>query len=150
MVRPLVLAVSVLVGCGGGVDLDPGTNLPTTDCTGAEAFVAGMTATSTLGHAVALIEASPAPPDVGDNAWTVEVTDADGPAIGLSVELVPWMPLHGHGLSPPAYAGTDEGDGRYTLAPFDLIMPGLWEFTVDLDPGGDVPNTALFALCAEG
>lgn len=94
--------------------------------------------------------ADPDPPDVGDNAWTLAVTDADGPLDGLAPRVTPWMPEHGHGLVPPDCAGADQGDGSYVVETFDLIMPGLWEFTVDLAADGVAPDTALFRFCAEG
>ena len=42
----------------------------------------------------------------------------------------------------------DRDPSDVAVAMFDLIMPGLWEFTVDLS--GDGSDAALFALCAEG
>jgi hypothetical protein len=148
------LPVLALVACGGGDDvvldgLQPTDSGTAPDCDGAEPFVAGMTATTSgSGTTVALAAAAPTPPDVGDNAWTLEVSDASGPVEGLVVTVTPWMPLHGHGLSPADYAATDQGGGTYAVAPFDLIMPGLWEFTVRL--GDDGADEAVFALCAEG
>ena len=110
-----------------------------------------MAATSTLGQTVRIAQAQPTPPDVGDNAWTLEITDASGaPLSGLAVDVQPWMPLHGHGLSPARYAAADLGGGTYDVESFDLIMPGLWEFTVDLAAGGEAEDTAMFVLCAQG
>ena len=143
----------VWAGCDDPIEW-PDTTDFTADCTGADTFVAGMEMPTEVGeaageHMVRLLEATPAPPDVGDNDWVVEVVDLEGAAVaGLDVSVRPFMPLHGHGLSPAAYAGADQGDGTYVIERFDLIMPGLWEFTVDVS--GDASETALFALCAEG
>ena len=147
---------AVVVGCSGGGDdvtLDHGHHHDdsgmTVDCDGAEPFVAGMSATtSESGATVAITAADPTPPDVGDNSWTLAISDASGPVEGLTVTVTPWMPLHGHGLTPADYAAADEGGGAYAVAPFDLIMPGLWEFRVRLGDAG--ADEALFALCAEG
>lgn len=141
-----------LVACSGdGVELDGGPTTEPAECAGAGPFTAGMTAGSTLGNTVAIVEAAPTPPDVGDNTWVLEVRDSSGsPLPGLVVDVEPWMPLHGHGLTPAHYAAADLGDGRYEVDVFDLIMPGTWEFTVDLAAGGGDEDTALFALCAEG
>lgn len=153
--RASLVALSLLVGCSGGDDVSldgsPTHTEETSDCAGADVFTIGMTATSDrTGSVVALLQAAPVPPDVGDNTWTIEVVDAGSAAVtGLSVAVTPWMPLHGHGLSPADYLGTDMGDGRYELETFDLIMPGLWEFTIDLDFGGE-PDTVKFSFCAEG
>jgi hypothetical protein len=146
---------AAVVGCSSGGDDDVTLDHShhsdsgmTADCDGADPFVAGMSAaTSETGTTVALAAADPTPPDVGDNSWTLEISDGSGPVEGLDVTVVPWMPLHGHGLTPADYAATDEGGGTYAVAPFDLVMPGLWEFRVRLGDGAD---EALFALCAEG
>ena len=148
---PSVLSVlSVLLwSCSGdeiGLDGTPGSYVVTADCTGAETFVEGMEVTSTGGYIVALASASPAPPDVGDNTWTLQIRTTDGPATGLEVRLRPWMPLHGHGLSPATYAGTEVSDGTYDIEMFDVIMPGLWEFKVEIGEGDE----AVFPLCAAG
>ena len=148
----------VLVGCGGadGVVLDGDAHSASSDCAGAERFVPGLAhATERTGTTVALTVAVPEPPDVGDNTWTLLVTDGEGPVEGATVRVVPWMPLHGHGLVPPFYDAVERGGGVYAVPTFDLVMPGLWEFRVDLAPdasgsGGPGPDAARFTLCAEG
>lgn len=152
------VALAIAIGCTSGDDAvtlgdgsgDPVEN-PNTDCSGAETFRIGVSHGSSASAAtVAVSAAAPTPPDVGDNAWSIAVTDdAGAPVSGLSVEVTPWMPLHNHGLTPPAYLGTETDPGTYTIETFDLIMPGLWQFTVDLAPDGD-PDTAVFLFCAEG
>lgn len=155
------LAVAVAICAGGctagddGLSLDGGdtdvVDNPNQDCTGSETFVAGVSHPSTVsGATVAVMQAAPTPPDVGDNAWTVSVTDGAGaPVTGLTPTLTPWMPLHAHGLTPPDYSAAETAPGAYDVEVFDLIMPGLWEFTIDLAPKGE-PDTAVFLFCAEG
>ncbi|MCB9686198.1 MAG: FixH family protein [Alphaproteobacteria bacterium] len=135
-----------LAACSGGGDVVL-TGDSDDDCAGAETYVAGIEATTSSGAVVSIVSAEPTPPDVGDNTWIVSVADATGaPVVGLSPVVTPWMPMHGHGLAPPDYGGIDQGDGTYVVPTFDLIMPGLWEFTIDL--GAD--DEAMFAFCAEG
>lgn len=147
--RTIPVLSLMLWSCSGdavGLDSTPGSYVVTADCTGAQDFIEGMEVTSTLGHTVALASASPAPPDVGDNTWSLQISTTDGPAVGLEVRVRPWMPLHGHGLSPATYAGTEAADGVYDVEVFDVIMPGLWEFKVELGEGDE----AVFPLCAAG
>lgn len=158
--RSLTVAAAVAAaGCTGGGDdglaLDGGdtdvVENPNQDCTGSETYVAGVSHPSTVsGATVAVMQAAPTPPDVGDNAWTVSVTDSAGaPVTGLAPVVTPWMPLHNHGLTPATYGATESAPGEYDVDVFDLIMPGLWQFTIDLAPGGE-PDTAAFLFCAEG
>lgn len=137
------LAGLALVACGDGSE----TPMFEFDCTGAQAFALPMTVQTAGDLEVTLQHAQPAPIDVGDNTWTLAITTSDGdPAIGLEPRIRPWMPLHGHGVSPVDYGGTEVSEGTYEMETFDLIMPGLWELHVEL-PDGDA---AVFALCAEG
>lgn len=122
----------------------------TADCVGAEPFVAGTEQMTTGGLFVSISTALPTPPDVGDNAWTISVRTESGPVEGLSLKVTPWMPLHGHGLVPPDYGASDLGGGLYQVDSFDLIMPGLWEFTVDCAGDSEQPDTTVLSLCAEG
>lgn len=145
--RDLRWLVVALVGCPG-VDLTDGvpTN-PNFNCLDAQEFAVGLSATSPLGRVVSIRTATPAPPDVGDNAWVLTVVDEAGaPMGGLTPAVTPWMPLHAHGLVPADYFGAEVEPGAYEIEPFDLIMPGLWEFTVDLGAGDGV----VFKFCAEG
>lgn len=149
----LLLAVG-LAGCAedDDVGLDGDTSTPEPqDCDGADPFTAGVSVTTDAsGTTIAITTADPTPPDVGDNRWTISVTDGAGPVEGLAPVLTPWMPMHAHGLTPPDYAATDGGGGVYEVETFDLIMPGLWEFTFDLDATGTAPDLAVFRFCAEG
>ncbi|MCA9490514.1 MAG: FixH family protein [Myxococcales bacterium] len=135
-----------IAACSGGSDVVL-TGDTDDDCAGADTFVAGIEVESSGGELVSIVSAEPTPPDVGDNTWTVAVADASGaPMAGLAPVVRPWMPMHGHGLAPPEYVGIDQADGTYVVPTFDLIMPGLWEFTVDLGDG----DQAMFSFCAEG
>jgi hypothetical protein len=143
----LVLAL----GCTDDVTLDDAPrDSATADCDGAAPFSLDATATTPSGVTVGFVAAVPAPPDVGDNTWTLSLDDGAGAVGGAAPRVIPWMPLHGHGLVPAEYVGVDAGDGVYDVPLFDLIMPGVWEFSVDLAPVGEAPDAATFTFCAEG
>ena len=139
-----------LAACGGEVALDGGAHSAGAPCDGVPAFSLDATATTPSGVTVGFGSVSPAVPDVGDNDWVLSLSDAEGPVSGAAPRLIPWMPLHGHGLVPPEYLGAEDAPGMYGFPTFDLIMPGVWELTVDLAPPGADPDAAVFTLCAEG
>ncbi len=142
---PLVLC---LVGCGS----HPGDSAETRgippacdDGAALDTYAAGLQKITADGaYTVTLVDALPAPPDVGPNTLTVSV---DAPP-GAEVKLRPWMPLHGHGTVPEWHPAQPDGD-RWVFADVDLFMAGLWElaFTVDSDDPG---TGALFRFCLEG
>ncbi len=143
----------LLAACSGSDDVSlDGSETGTGDgCEGATPFTEGVSATTAgTGATVEIVSADPNPPDVGVNLWVLRVSDASGPLTGLAPLVTPWMPLHDHGVFPADYTGADLGDGTYDLPPFDLIMPGLWEFTVDLAPDAAEGDKAIFRFCAEG
>lgn len=87
------------------------------------------------------------PPQRGTNSVELTVTDAAGkPADGLTVQVTPWMPAHGHGAS-LVTSVTALGDGKYVVHDVSFFMPGTWELrtsfqgpiTDDVDPTFDVP-----------
>jgi hypothetical protein len=116
-----------------------------------EAYQAGMSKPGVQGIvSVALTEAVPAPPNEGDNAWTVRVVDASGaPIEGAAVSVSTLMPDHGHG-SPVQTVVTDEGGGDYRLDPVNLFMPGLWDVTIAVQPPGGEQDSVTFTFCVEG
>ncbi len=86
------------------------------------------TATSDTGALSLVLRTSPSqPPPRGACAVELTVTDASGaPKDGLTIDVVPWMPSHGHGASvvPSVVA---KGGGKYVVTDVDLFMPGEWE-----------------------
>lgn len=134
---------------GSACTSDPATEPQV--CEGAfDPYIPGMTVESSNGtFTIELVSADPDPPDEGDNSWVLRVTDANGPVGGASVSVEPWMPAHGHGINPSTYLGAPGADGVYTLDPFNLIMPGVWEFNILVSEGMDA-ETAVFTFCAEG
>jgi hypothetical protein len=110
-------------------------------------FVAGVEAKTSGGLTVKILDATPAPPAKGDNAWNVTITDKSGaPVSGATVTVKTWMPDHAHGSSiVPLVA--DSGGGKYALTRLNLFMPGIWEITFVVTRAGVPAETAIFTLC---
>ncbi len=145
----LSLLALLAVGCVpvDGLDAGPdgGGEAPAVD-----EYSAGMMKMGSELHFV-LVAADPAPPDTGNNTWTVRVTDmSDAPLDDLTVKVAPFMPEHDHGTSPADYTGTPTGDaGEYSLGPFDLFMPGEWEMTLSAEDA-DRSDDVVFRFAVEG
>jgi hypothetical protein len=104
---------------------------------------------------VRLVSATPAPPIKGNNAWTLEVTDASGaPLDGLTLTVKPYMPDHRHGSSiTPQVAAA--GHGTYDVTLLNLGMPGIWTVTFDVAAAGSTgdagaTDSATFTFCIAG
>jgi len=149
------LVASLVVACGPAPTTDEPDGGPSeapAACTArGESYVAGMSQSGEEGVlVVTLVTASPAPPDVGLNTWTLRVEDTDGASVAdEEISARAWMPDHGHGTAPVA-AAAEPSPGEYELNPFELFMAGFWEITVEVGPAGDVRDTAVFPFCAEG
>lgn len=152
----LVSAGGLVAGCGD--DPTPTGNGQGNLCAGesrAETFVMGMDkATSAGQYRVQISDARigniPTAPDRGLNTWTVQVLDGAGAAMtDVQLRLRPWMPDHGHGTPGKNWHdGVADGD-NYVFGPFDLIMAGYWEFTIEVTEG-DTVDSAKFGFCIEG
>ncbi len=151
LVSITVPTMSALVFVGGCDDAEP-TGTPQVECEGDyEVFEPGMEFRTEQGNFyIELVQADPDPPDEGDNDWVVRLTTESGsPVSGGTVVLEPWMPAHGHGISPPTYSGVEGTDGEYTIPTFDLIMPGVWEFEL-LVTESMMNDTARVSFCIQG
>lgn len=165
MKKLIVLSLTTLVvACGGGDSKPTGQNTNTTQGsndsntvanntdsnTNSDTYADGLTKTGQMGKVqVMLANANPAPPDVGENSWVIEVMDADGqPIDGVTVTVSPYMPAHGHGTTPADYTGVTADGGLTEVGPFDLFMPGTWETTVKVE--GTVDDVATFTFDLEG
>jgi hypothetical protein len=116
-------------------------------------YVAGLTVDSELGfYAAELIDAQPAPPDTGENTWTLRVTDGADVALPATALVVrPWMPDHGHGTNPATWPLEPvDDDGTLGLRNMDLIMPGLWRIALQVLPEAGEEDEVRFFFCAEG
>jgi len=101
---------------------------------------------------VVTVTADPGPPDLGLNTWVVQLEDGSGnPVETDAIRIAPFMPGHGHGTNPLTYDGEATGEaGTWMVGPFDLFMPGVWEFTITVERAGAEPTSTLFRLCIEG
>ncbi|MCB9673933.1 MAG: FixH family protein [Alphaproteobacteria bacterium] len=149
--RAALLSSFLLAAACTGPSEETGT--PQADCEGDyDVYEPGMEIRTTQGNFyLELVSATPDPPDEGVNDWLVKVTTESGsPVNGGTVTITPWMPAHGHGISPPDYSGTPTaGDGEYAIPAFDLIMPGVWEFQT-LITESMMNDTVTFSFCIEG
>lgn len=130
-------------------DFDPAAGF--VGCESALVFEDALAVTSTSGAlTLRFVSAQPAPPDVGDNLWQLELLDANGVAVsGASVQIEPFMPGHGHGTF-PRFADATEVDGVYDVASFNLFMPGYWEHRVVIRTADDQVDSALLDFCIQG
>jgi hypothetical protein len=73
------------------------------------------------------VRTSPQPPTRGNLSVEYTITDAatGKPASGLSLAVVPWMPVMGHGTSVTPSV-SEAAPGTYVIANVDLFMPGVW------------------------
>ena len=138
---------------GSHHDSGHGTHSETCGETG-ETYTAGMSHTGDL-KAVefVLVAADPAPPDKGENIFTVSISDV-GSGVGIdgaTVIVTPYMPEHGHGTNPADFGTEATGDaGTYQSEAIDLFMSGLWELTFSASSGDAVLDETTFTFCLEG
>ncbi|MCP4873292.1 MAG: hypothetical protein GY898_31765 [Proteobacteria bacterium] len=99
---------------------------------------------------LSLDAAVPDPPDLGDNDWTLTVSEAAGGAkAGCVLTATPWMVDHGHGSNEPVSAATDAAGGTL-LEELDLIMPGYWTIAVEAVCDDGTEDRFQFDFCVEG
>lgn len=137
-----------MAGCGGSSSQQQATTCPNDPR--ADTYVPGL---MKMGKGevfqAELVASDPAPPDRGDNAWTIKLSDAEGqPVVGATIDVKPFMPDHGHGTPVPAVV-TDQGDGSYQLTPINLFMAGYWQVTLTIQAGGQ-SDQIVYGFCIEG
>ena len=104
-----------------------------------------LTLPSDGGNWTVSIETSPQPPRKGTADVTYRITDGAGaPADGLTLDVLPWMPAHGHGTSVTPLV-TAQGDGAYLVSPVYLYMAGHWELRTQIH-GGAVDDSVVPAF----
>ena len=95
---------------------------------------------------IALVDANPAPPSLGDNTWTLEVKDSSGADIpDATFDVKQVMVDHGHGGSKIVKVTPADG-GMYEAAPVNFNMSGFWttEFHVT---AGTLDDKVTVKLC---
>jgi hypothetical protein len=156
---PLVVLFAALLGACGEKEPpnEVGQETPGAECEDeGELIELGMEKQSVGGlYDVLLVDASPTPPRVGENRWTVDVTTAAGEPVldDPNTDFVPvtidvLMVVHTHDIRK---SGVMTSPGVYEFPPFPVTMTGYWEFTVFVEPEGSTdPNErqgAVFEIC---
>lgn len=86
--------------------------------------------TSASGRLKLAVTWSPETPIKGKNAAQLQFLSDDGqPVVGLMIDVVPWMPAHGHGTSVRPVVG-DTAPGVFVAQPIYLYMSGSWQLRV--------------------
>jgi hypothetical protein len=99
---------------------------------------------------LAFRDALPAPPDRGDNTWTIALLDADGtPVEGAQIGVEPFMPDHMHGTSIEAQVMPGEAPGEYVIDRLNLFMPGLWDVTLNVALADGATDQVVFSFCVD-
>ena len=132
---PLAAVLVSLAGCGGTAS-DPGTSFPAQPL---------EKVTSAAGAYGLEVRTSPTqPPSAGVLAVELRIVGRSGaPADGLSLDVVPTMPAHGHGASVKPKV-TAQGGGVYLLEGVSLYMPGAWQLQTTIE--GSIPDVATIPL----
>lgn len=86
------------------------------------------------------VRTSPQPPTRGGQSAQLTITDATGaPVTGLSLSVLPWMPVMGHGTS-VVPSSNETAAGVYTIDNLYLFMPGLWALRTTISPPTGQPS----------
>jgi len=146
----LALYLAAITGCGGD-DPEPVAPTQEADCEGrGEPVAVGISKESADGQLIAEITAaSPLPPNVGDNAWTIELTTDTGDEVAGAGVAARWV-MTDHAHPPETQAAVETEPGVYEIAPIGISMPGYWEMTLSATGIEGAPATGeefLFGFC---
>lgn len=134
--RALQLALALtLGGCGEATDGGQGLDVPPVFSATPSEMVAS--ASDRLQLAVTW---SPETPVKGQNAVRLQFLDDQRPVNGLTVDVVPWMPAHGHGTAiRPTVASS--APGEFVARPIYLYMSGAWQLRIAI--AGAIADSAI-------
>ena len=146
----LAVCLAVTTGCGGD-DPEPVATTQESDCEGrGEPVAVGISKTSVDGRLIAEITAAtPLPPNVGDNAWTIQLTTDTGEEVTGAGVAARWV-MTDHAHPPETQTAVETEPGVYEIAPIGISMPGYWEMTLSATGIEGAPATGeevLFAFC---
>ncbi len=125
-----------------------------------DTYTANLAKPGTQGvYTFTLVQASPAPPALDANVWTLKITDKSGAPPALSqVAVTPFMPLMGHGSDQVPILSAN-ADGTFAVQNVFLFMSGLWTVTVAVDATADagakasatptVLDQAVYTFCVD-
>jgi hypothetical protein len=147
----LPLALVLFAGaCDDGMN-DPGPDDTPRGCaaeTRADTYALGM-AKQGMHAQVAFVDASPAPPERGDNTWRVAISKDGAPQDDVAIEVEPYMPDHMHGSSIAAHVMPTDVAGEYVITPVNMFMPGLWQVTLYLTLPDGTEDLVEFDFCVD-
>lgn len=152
--RLLVPAFVLLVGCkedDAPPPRDPG--VPTEeacDRTPADVYTAGIDHASTDGRLhVKILDATPAPPIVGDNTWTLQLVDGSGaPLVGKPPSLSVTNPARGLAAPrSPAVTLVDEPKAIYRVEKLFLGVVGVWRIEIGTSADAGASEVVHFDFC---
>ena len=95
---------------------------------------------------------SPSPPVRLLNEWTLSIMSTSSPAAPLAMTetlaMTPYMPAHGHGAGVDVDISPMPTAGEFKFSTINLHMPGIWDVTVEVDPGaGSSYDKVVFKPC---
>ena len=136
---------------GDAFDPDADIFIPCTGDPRADRYAPGMQKVAPKGQlAVTLLSSDPGPPIKGNNTFTVLVTDgSEVPQAGATLDVMPFMPDHGHGSPARPVAKPLPDAGKYTVTPLYLFMAGLWEITFNVTAPSGAKDAVVFRFCVE-
>ena len=141
---PLLLFLVLACDDGDGEQVEGEPQTP------GDTYVAGLEKVGPAGLKTRLLDALPAPPERGDNTWTLEVLGPDGqPLEGCELVFTPDMPAHGHGTWKTVETSVMDAPGTYRADPVFMFMPGLWVVPIDLTCGA-LTDRVEYAFWIEG
>jgi hypothetical protein len=149
----VALSAACALACGDNEDggtiagIEGGCDRETRD----DIYSINMVKAGPAGYEVVLVEADPAPPAKNDNAWDIQVLAPSGePMDGMTLTVTPFMPDHGHGTPVVAEVVPEGSEGRYSIFPVNLWMPGLWRVRIAIADDSTTVDTVEYLFCIEG
>ncbi|MGE0397903.1 MAG: hypothetical protein AB7T06_14485 [Kofleriaceae bacterium] len=115
-------------------------------------FVIGLTKPGVNGlYNFTITSFTPAPPTRLLNEWTMSIMSTATPAAPLAatetLAMTPYMPQHGHGAGRDVEISPMPTAGEFKFSTINLHMAGIWEVTVEVDPGADNYDKVVFKPC---
>ncbi len=88
----------------------------------------------------------PSQPIVGKNTVILTIYDGRSNAKieGATLEVIPWMTIHGHG-SPKNAIVKEQGGGKYDVENVYFTMEGDWDLLINITKNG-IKDTVIFTV----
>ena len=89
-----------------------------------------------------IVQSEPGPPKLGDNKFTVKVTDMSGMALMVDLRVDVILVDRNQPSSVDPLVTFDAASGIYTIAPIAMQLPGLWRVGLDAQSDSDAGVTS--------